>query len=488
MRSRFALLLAIAAVCVATAWAGWSPEQQVTNNGTTNWLRMYNGNKVVVAADGVRHLVWDRGGVYYKRWYPTSGWTSDYQLTTIKASQHPAIALDANGTDIHVVWQGQAGSGRSVTQHIYYQKCVPGSSGNGGWVGSPMDLTPDAGGRPRWHPAVACYQGHVVVTWEDAYGDSVGFRECVDGCWGAPVLLDISAGTGQYANVMAFYPCIAVDPQARYGDVFILAAVCYDWSRAYVMRRQNGEWQPAECAIDGADFAVFYPVIEVDPSTGCPHIVCGTMSYLNIYHTCWDPSLGWLPTEMISDPSAIADRFASMCFSTGSAFVTWAEQSSQGVSGIRYSIGQYGNWSTPAWVTSGYSDDFPRVTARSNGDVHFIWEDVRKPKQQIWGRLYTPGSGGGMGRPVVLMGSGVELFPNPTKAGRVTVQYSLPRAGEVTIALLDVSGRAVRSSQFEVPSSKEGSFSLDASGLNPGVYIVKLEAGTTSLTRKLVIQ
>jgi len=34
----------------------------------------------------------------------------------------------------------------------------------------------------------------------------------------------------------------------------------------------------------------------------------------------------------------------------------------------------------------------------------------------------------------------------------------------------------------------KGSFALDASGLNAGVYILKLDAGAGNLTRKLVVE
>jgi hypothetical protein len=485
MRSRFAVLLAVAIVCVTTAVAGWSPEQQVTNNNTTNSLGHYNTRNIVVAANGVRHLVWTRGGIYYKRWYPATGWTPDYELTTIKYSSGPAIALDSNGTDIHVVWYGLAGSGRQATRHIYYQKCVPTPSGNGGWVGVPRDITPGTIGRPsKFAPSVACYQGRVVVTWEETSSDSVGFCECVNGVWQAPILLDISGGTGQLENVMSFYPNIAVDPQARYGDVFICSVVCSDWLRAYVMRRQNGIWQSAECAIDGTGFDVFFPVLEVDPSTGYPHIVCGTD--VDINHTDWTPGSGWLPVELISDPNATVTGRVSICFSGGSAFAAWTEQSPDGVRGIRYRIGQYGSWSTPAWITSGYSDNNPKLAVRSNGDVYAVWEDGRTSRPQIWGRLYTPGSYGPQAEPVATAQSRFDLFPNPIKGGRVTVQYSLPRAGQMTVTVLDVSGRAVRTQEFA--ANDRGSAAIDASGLNAGVYVARLTAGGMTVSKSFVVE
>ncbi len=487
MRSRFAMLLAIAVVCVTTAWAGWSPEERVTNNKYANNLGLNTGHKVVIAASGVRHLVWSTGttGVLYKRYYPSSGWTSDYKLTMDRTSRGPSIALDSNGTDIHVVWSGK-GSGRNAHDCIYYQKCVPGSSGNGGWVGSPRDISGQAPGRNNNAPAVACYQGHVVVTWEAHYADSIGFCECVNGTWQAPSYFHDPSGLGE----IAWYPSIAVDPQDRCGEVFIscLTTGLNDHQHVFVIRRTGGEWQFWENATPNPNTSCFLACVETDPTTGCPHVVCDDVT--RILHTYWDASLGWQPLEVIADNSAHASGAGgpNAIFSGGSAFVVWPALSSSSVRGIMYSIGQYGNWTTPDWVTSGYADAAPSASARSNGDVFVVWQDGRTSNNQIWGRFNTPGSGGGTGQPTTLAQLGIELFPNPAKAGRVTVQYSLTRAGQMTVTLLDVAGRAVWRSAFGTPSSKEGSLALDASGLRAGVYIVKLESGSSSQTRKLVIQ
>jgi hypothetical protein len=100
--------------------------------------------------------------------------------------------------------------------------------------------------------------------------------------------------------------------------------------------------------------------------------------------------------------------------------------------------------------------------------------------------MLLPHAFGPQAEPVTISQSGIELLPNPAKAGRVTVQYALPHAAPITVTLLDVSGRAVRTQ--EVASDQRGPFALDASGLNAGVYILKLESGASSQTRKLVIQ
>jgi hypothetical protein len=489
MRSSFAMLLAIAAVCVTTAWAGWSNEQQITKNKTANYLDMPSGHRVVVANNGVRHLVWDgSSGVYYKRYYPVSGWTPDFKFSSISNSRRPSIALDANGTDIHVVWEAKSGSGRSASPHIFYQKCVPGSSGNGGWVGSPRDLTPNEA-LTHTYSTVACSEGHVVVTWQELYPqelvstvNTVGFCEWTTGSgWGTPVHVPVCQ-----MGDMAFYPSISVDPEGRYGDVFIScdAPPSSGGHEGRVVRRTTSGWQSPEIATtDGAFHAV-----EVDPGTGYPHIVscdrvlCGYPSH--VYHTYWDPSLGWRPTEMISDPSAPWSDYVNMFFSGGAAFVVWDESSSAGERGVRYSVGSYGDW-TMAWVSLGYRDNYPNVTTSPTGDVYVVWKDGRD--SQIWGRLYTSGSFGGQAEPVATSQSRIELFPNPAKAGRVTARYSLPRAEPLRITLLDVSGRVVRTQ--DVPTTRSnGALSIDVGGLNAGVFVVRVTGSDLTISRKLVIQ
>ena len=69
----------------------------------------------------------------------------------------------------------------------------------------------------------------------------------------------------------------------------------------------------------------------------------------------------------------------------------------------------------------------------------------------------------------------------------MTVQYSLARAEPVRVTLLDVSGRAVRTREVAA-TDQGGSFSIDVSGLNAGVYVLKLKSSTSSLTTKMVVE
>jgi hypothetical protein len=77
-------------------------------------------------------------------------------------------------------------------------------------------------------------------------------------------------------------------------------------------------------------------------------------------------------------------------------------------------------------------------------------------------------------------------FPNPV-TGATLISYSLPVPAEVTLTVIDVLGRRVdaREEGLVLPGVHE--FSVDASGLPPGVYFYTLTAGPQSETRSLVV-
>jgi hypothetical protein len=75
------------------------------------------------------------------------------------------------------------------------------------------------------------------------------------------------------------------------------------------------------------------------------------------------------------------------------------------------------------------------------------------------------------------------LTPNPSSRRVVTIRSALAVGKRRAVTMRDVVGRAVRT--FAVDQS--GIAQLDLRGLPAGVYMARLEAGTHSLTRKLVI-
>ena len=77
-------------------------------------------------------------------------------------------------------------------------------------------------------------------------------------------------------------------------------------------------------------------------------------------------------------------------------------------------------------------------------------------------------------------------YPNPFNA-TTTISFSLPRAGLGELALFDLEGRLVGNLASGRMSAGSHTYSLDASALATGVYIVKLQAAGQTATQKLVL-
>jgi hypothetical protein len=73
------------------------------------------------------------------------------------------------------------------------------------------------------------------------------------------------------------------------------------------------------------------------------------------------------------------------------------------------------------------------------------------------------------------------LTPNPTRSAYVTINTDIAVLAGLTLS--DVLGRPVRSGQLTISGRPQ----LDLRGLSSGVYMATLDAGTQSLTRKLVV-
>ncbi len=100
-----------------------------------------------------------------------------------------------------------------------------------------------------------------------------------------------------------------------------------------------------------------------------------------------------------------------------------------------------------------------------------------------------PGRNGrAVGSSFVIRNSEFVIAPNPLARGFVTLHYSLPESGPVSIAVYDIAGRCAIRTQRSAVSGQQSVVSLDLRSLSPGVYLVRLEAGEVVVSRKLVLQ
>jgi hypothetical protein len=499
MRTKFAIALAVAVVCVTTAWAGWDPEARITgDNSTARSFCLNYGHSVVFGPDGVGHLVWDSPGVGCNRYNQPGGWTPDYQIS--QSGGDPCVALDADGTTIHVMWDDA---------DVCYRKCTRGVDGNDEW-GPVVHVSAHA----DW-PVMASVPNdpsHLVACWARGFtlprnksSSAIAFVECVNGVWSTELRLDSAASVSRH------FPTIAVAPN---GDVFIAYIATDDnpsGRQVYVKTRHDGAWQTTVDVTPGlSPNWIAGAAVEADPYTGNPHVVfsCRIVKKISkkvsdttwaVYHTYRNSQGVWQTPELVSVPQHLGydlafSHGATMAFANdGTANAVWSERYPATSHGVKYSYcpAEGGTWSSPGWLTSdtsaSYQDRSPFVAVDEYGSaVRVVWCRVYSGLHiEVWGRNGTLSGGGGMGRLAALPQSGIELFPNPARAGRVTVQYALPHAGQAIVTLLDVSGRAVRTQ--EVAAGIRGTFAIDLRALNAGVYVMKLDAGATSLTRKVVL-
>jgi len=78
-------------------------------------------------------------------------------------------------------------------------------------------------------------------------------------------------------------------------------------------------------------------------------------------------------------------------------------------------------------------------------------------------------------------------FPNPFNPS-TTIQYALPAQSQVNLTVYDMLGQRVATLlSGQVQSAGSHSVNFDASNLSSGVYIYRLQAGSQSITRKMIL-
>jgi hypothetical protein len=77
---------------------------------------------------------------------------------------------------------------------------------------------------------------------------------------------------------------------------------------------------------------------------------------------------------------------------------------------------------------------------------------------------------------------GLTVGPNPIRS-RASVSYTLPRAGVVDCAVYDGSGRRVAELSQGLQAAGAQSLFWDATGVQPGVYILRLSGAASGSLR-----
>jgi hypothetical protein len=83
------------------------------------------------------------------------------------------------------------------------------------------------------------------------------------------------------------------------------------------------------------------------------------------------------------------------------------------------------------------------------------------------------------------LSSVLTVAPNPFTSATV-IRYTLPRAGNASLKLYDVTGQLVTT--FASGYHSAGNYSCSAPTLARGIYVLKLATDGTSATRKLIVE
>ena len=61
------------------------------------------------------------------------------------------------------------------------------------------------------------------------------------------------------------------------------------------------------------------------------------------------------------------------------------------------------------------------------------------------------------------------------------------KSESVAISLLDISGRKVFSNKYELPTETLSTLRIPVSGIQSGMYIVVIQCGTNTISRKVLV-
>jgi hypothetical protein len=78
-------------------------------------------------------------------------------------------------------------------------------------------------------------------------------------------------------------------------------------------------------------------------------------------------------------------------------------------------------------------------------------------------------------------------WPNPVTSDRFAIAFSLSRKGDARLELMDIAGRRVLRRDLAALDPGQHRISFEAGGLQPGVYIVRLEAEGRAFTARTMI-
>src|SRR5579883_2679379 len=431
----------------------------------------------------------------------------------------PCLAV--SGDSIHVVWSDSSGRGTA----IYYTHSLD----TGTTWSSPVTITPANGSAT--FPCIAVSGAMIHVAWFDnRLGHPASFyKRSTDGgnTWGPDICLDSNT---------TFWPGIAAS-----GSLVALSinkAVADTNTEVFFIRStNNGTTWDAEQRISNAPYRSEDPAIAIQGS----YIHCswndnrngGTNNNMEIYYRrSTDAGVTWGPETQLIHGSTGKSYTSMVCLNGSSVNVPCGDTRTGNFHVFLKQSSDFGaTWGNDMQLTNdSYTEAYPFMI-RDSLNVHMACVQFNN------GALYIHSIDGGAtwSQPILLSSGGQPfiaytgsvlhaIFPdsgniyyrrNRTGNAHIvtsvaekaphssalalfvypdvfqqttTIQYTLAESGNATVKIYDMLGREITTlADGEQKAGGLKQLTFEATGLAPGMYLCRLSAGNSSVTKKLIL-
>jgi len=189
-----------------------------------------------------------------------------------------------------------------------------------------------------------------------------------------------------------------------------------------------------------------------------------------------------LPVELTSFSASVVSNAVKLNWRTETEVNNYGFEVERKVGGLHSTIG---NWEKLGFVNGNGNSNSPKSYSYEDKNVTAGKYSYRLKQIDNDGQFeYSKTIEVDLGAPKKFELS--QNYPNPFNP-ITTIHFNLPEAGNVKLTLFNILGQELKTLVNEFKESGVHTINFDASDLNSGMYIYKIEAGTFVQTRKMTL-